>query len=62
MNYLARIESLHPDIIEHFIENGISKAIPEDLQLIISQLTWSVLQATHQRFKALFQCRLYRFK
>ena len=42
MNYLARIESLHPDIIEHFIENGISKAIPEDLQLIISQLTWAV--------------------
>jgi len=42
MNYLARIESLHPDIIEHYIEFGISKAIPEDLQLIISQLTWAV--------------------
>lgn len=42
MNYLARIESLHPDIIEHYIETGMSKAIPEDLQLIISQLTWAV--------------------
>ncbi|MBV5334360.1 MAG: hypothetical protein JZU49_00960 [Sulfuricurvum sp.] len=42
MNYLARIESLHPDIIEHFIETGESRAIPEDLQMIIKQLTWSV--------------------
>lgn len=42
MNYLARIESLHPDIIEHYIETGMSRAIPEDLQLIISQLTWAV--------------------
>lgn len=42
MNYLSRIESLHPDIIEHFIENGVSRAIPEDLQLIIRQLTWAV--------------------
>ncbi len=42
MNYLQRIESLHPDIIEHFIETGASRAIPEDLQLIIKQLTWSV--------------------
>lgn len=42
MNYLARIESLHPDIIEHFIETGMSRAIPEDLQMIISQLTWAV--------------------
>ena len=42
MNYLSRIESLHPDIIEHFMETGMSKAIPEDLQLIIKQLSWSV--------------------
>lgn len=42
MNYLARIESLHPDIIEHFIETGESRAIPEDLQLIIKQLSWAV--------------------
>jgi hypothetical protein len=42
MNYLARIESLHPDIIEYFIETGMSKAIPEDLQLIIKQLSWAV--------------------
>ena len=42
MNYLSRIESLHPDIIEHFIETGVSKAIPEDLQMIIKQLTWAV--------------------
>lgn len=42
MNYLARIETLHPDIIEHFMETGMSKAIPEDLQLIIKQLSWAV--------------------
>jgi len=42
MNYLARIESLHPDIIEHFMETGMSQAIPEDLQLIIKQLSWAV--------------------
>lgn len=42
MNYLARIETLHPDIIEHFMETGVSKAIPEDLQLIIKQLSWAV--------------------
>ena len=42
MNYLDRIEALHPDIIDHFLENGISKAIPEDLQLLIMQLSWAV--------------------
>lgn len=42
MNYLDRIEALHPDIIEHFLENGISKAIPDDLQLLIMQLSWAV--------------------
>lgn len=42
MNYLQRIETLHPDIIEHFIETGVSRAIPEDLQLIIKQLSWAV--------------------
>jgi len=42
MNYLSRIESLHPDIIEHFMETGMSMAIPEDLQLIIKQLSWAV--------------------
>ncbi len=41
MNYLARIETLHPDIIEHFIDTGVSLAIPEDLQMIIKQLSWS---------------------
>lgn len=42
MNYLARIETLHPDIIEHFMEFGVSQAIPEDLQIIIKQLSWGV--------------------
>ena len=42
MNYLDRIEALHPDIIEHFLENGVTKAIPEDLQKLILQLSWAV--------------------
>lgn len=42
MNYLDRIEALHPDLIEHYLETGSSQAIPEDLQLLIRQLSWAV--------------------
>ena len=42
MNYLERIETLHPDIIESFLETGVSKAIPEDLQILIKQMSWAV--------------------
>ncbi|MGV8094504.1 MAG: hypothetical protein AB2L24_21835 [Mangrovibacterium sp.] len=42
MNYLERIEALHPDIVESFLETGVSKAIPEDLQILIKQLSWAV--------------------
>jgi len=42
MNYLERIETLHPDIIEDYLETGLSKAIPSDLQVIIKQLSWAV--------------------
>ena len=42
MNYLDRIESLHPDIVSHFLETGLSQAIPADLQVLITQLSWAV--------------------
>lgn len=42
MSNLARIETLHPDIIDHFIETGASAAIPQELQQFIKQLSWAV--------------------
>jgi hypothetical protein len=42
MNYLERIETIHPDIINHFLETGVSKAIDDDLKLLIQQLTIAV--------------------
>lgn len=42
MNYLQRIEQLHPDIIDNYLQTGISRAIPDDLQIIIKQLSWAV--------------------
>ena len=42
MNNLARIETLHPDIVTSFLETGQSSAIPQELQQYISHLSWSV--------------------
>lgn len=42
MNYLERIEAIHPEIVESFLETGVSKAIPEDLQILVKQLSWAV--------------------
>lgn len=49
MNYLARIETLHPDIIDHYLDTGQSSAIPEDLQRYISQISWSIEIWEHER-------------
>jgi len=42
MNYLDRIQLLHPDIIEEFLDTGNSSAISKDLQILIQQLSWAV--------------------
>jgi len=42
MNYLERIEAIHPEIVESFLDTGVSKAIPEDIQILIKQLSWAV--------------------
>ncbi len=42
MDYLAKIEALHPDIIDNFLQNGTSEAIPIELQQYIMQLQWSI--------------------
>lgn len=41
-DYLARIEAIHPDIVESFIETGVSTAITKELQILIKQLSWAV--------------------
>lgn len=42
MSNLARIEALHPDIIDHFIETGESKALTPEIQVFIKQISWAV--------------------
>lgn len=42
MEYLARLESLHPDIIDNFLASGESQAIPIELQQFIMQLQWAI--------------------
>jgi hypothetical protein len=42
MNYLARIEQYHPDIVEDFLQKKTSSAIPKDLQILIVQLSFAV--------------------
>ncbi len=42
MDYLAKIEALHPDIIDNFLQNGSSEAIPIELQQYIMQLQWAI--------------------
>ena len=41
MEYLARLEQLHPDIVQNYMQTGESAAIPEELQLFIKQITWA---------------------
>ena len=42
MEYLSRLESLHPDIIDSFLVSGNSEAIPLELQQFIMQLQWAI--------------------
>lgn len=41
MNKLARIESLHPDLLNDFLENGESSAIPVEIQNFIHQISFA---------------------
>lgn len=41
MEYLARLETLHPDIIDSFLDSGHSDAIPVELQQFILQIQWA---------------------
>lgn len=42
MNYLERLEALHPDIIDNFLNSGSSDAIPLELQQFVMQLQWGI--------------------
>jgi hypothetical protein len=42
MSNLARIHDIHPDVIHDFMETGMSKAIPVELQQYIQQLQWAI--------------------
>lgn len=42
MNYLEKIGSVHPDVIDEFIRTGKSQVLPSDLQYIINQMVFSL--------------------
>ena len=42
MNYLEKIESVHPDVIDEFIRTGVSSVIPMELQLVINQMVYAI--------------------
>lgn len=48
---LAKLETLHPDIITDFLDTGQSAAIPKELQYFIQQLQWAVeiRETEHER-------------
>lgn len=41
MQYLERLDKLHPDIIQHFLTTGDSAGIPDELQKFIMQLQFA---------------------
>lgn len=41
MTYIERVNTLHPDIINNFLEVGESSAIPVELQHYILQISWA---------------------
>lgn len=42
MNYIEKIESIHPEVIDSFIRTGESVVIPTDLQHIIMQMVFAI--------------------
>lgn len=42
MDNLQRLESLHPDIVDSYLQSGTSDAIPVELQQFIMQLQWAL--------------------
>lgn len=49
MNTLVRLNTLHPDVINDFIEKGISEAIPVEVQHFITQISWASEIYTYER-------------
>ena len=49
MNYLEKIGSVHPDVIDEFIRTGTSKVIPKELQDVINQMVFSLQIYRHER-------------
>lgn len=42
MNYLDKIETLHPDVIDEFIRTGQSNVISLELQQVLSQMVYAI--------------------
>lgn len=42
MNYLDKISTLHPDVIDEFVRTGSSSVIPVDLQNNINQMVYAI--------------------
>jgi len=49
MNAIDRLNTLHPDIINNYLEIGESSAIPKDLQHYIMQISWAAEIWQHER-------------
>lgn len=49
MTAIERLNTLHPDIINNYLEVGESSAIPKDLQLYIMQISWAAEIWQHER-------------
>lgn len=41
MDYLAKIDTFHPDLISAFLENGRCDGIPEEIQVFLKQMQWA---------------------
>ena len=41
MKYLEIIEKLHPDIINNFLQTGVSKGISPEIQIFLKQMQWA---------------------
>lgn len=49
MNKLARIETLHPDIINDFFSKNETSAVPVEIQVFLKQISWASEIYEHER-------------
>ncbi len=49
MNYLERVESIHPDLISQFLATGKCDEIPSEIQLFLQQLQWAMEIYEHEK-------------